>query len=223
MADDPGVTAPPAEPAAPAAPAAEPAPNGSEPVTNPGSNPEQTVPFNRFQQANDRAKKAEEELEALRAQQPAPPSDDGDEIEPDVEKLLDNYAKKRGLVSKEELAAERTKIQVQQDVKELEAVPPVAGVPYNHQAVLDYANTNGIPITSRSALKAAYKELNWDKIVEAERQKAIEGYKTAGSSGAERPSSPGALPPEEPKLTGTNPKERTRERIRLARQKLNLG
>jgi hypothetical protein len=85
---------------------------------------------------------------------------------------------------------------------------------------MDYAKTNNMPITSKAALRAAYREMNYDKIVEAQRQSAIEGYKKAGSSGAELPGSSGATPPEEPELKGKTPKERVKERVRLARQKL---
>ncbi len=217
MADatDPGVTAPPAEPAAPVAPSTPPV---SEDVTTPG---EQTVPFSRFQEVNDKAKAAEElaqqreaELEELR--KPPPPNDD--EPDPDVEKLLDSYAKRKGLVSQEELAAERANIQVQQDIDNLTANPPNPGIPYDNKAVMDFAKANNMPITSKAALRAAYRELNYDKIVEAQRQSAIEGYKKAGSSGAELPGSKGPQAPEEPKLEGKTPKDRIRERIRLSRQ-----
>lgn len=231
-ATDPGVTAPPAEPAAPAAPApSEPAqptePTGGEAVTSTGKEGEQTVPFSRFQEVNDKAKQAEEdaqkaneELEALRQQQQSSTPNSDEDPDPDIEKVLDSYAKRKGLVSKEELATEQTKIQVQQDVKDLTATPPNPGIDYDHKAVMKYAQDNNMPVTSKAALRAAYRELNYDKIVEAQRQSAIEGYKKANSSGAEQPGSTGATAPEEPELTGKIAKERTRERIRLARQKL---
>jgi hypothetical protein len=214
---DPGVTAPPAEPTAPAAP-----PVGSEPVTNPG---EQTVPFTRFQEVNDRAKAEAEratqlEQELEEARKPAPPPVDDDNPDPDVEKLLDSYAKRKGLVSQAELAAEQNKLQVQRDIEDLSTNPPNPGIPYDNKAVMDYAKTNNMPITSKAALRAAYRELNYDKIVEAQRQSAIEGYKKAGNSGAELPGSSGAVAPEEPELKGKTPKERAKERIRIARQKL---
>lgn len=220
---DPGVTAPPAEPAAPAAPAPEPTPSGGDPVTSPGSNPEQTVPFSRFQEVNDKAKAESErvaELERQLEEKNTPPPVNDDEPDPEVERLLDSYAKRKGLVSQEELAAERSKIQVQQDISELTTTPPNPGIPYDNKAVMDYAKSNNMPITSKAALRAAYRELNYDKIVEAQRQSAIEGYKKAGSSGAEQPGSSGAVAPTEPELTGKTPKERVRERVRNARQKL---
>lgn len=222
---DPGVTAPPAEPAAPAAPAT-PAPTGSEPVTNPGTPGEQSVPFSRFQEVNDKAKVAEEdarqareELEALRAQ---PSSSQGadDELDPEVEDLIRKGAKKLGLVSQAELDANNQQNQVRQDIADLTTNPPNPGIPYDNKAVMDYAKANNMPITSKAALRAAYREMNYDKIVEAQRQSAIESYKKAGSSGAEQPGSTGAVIPPEPELTGRTPKERAKERIRLARQKI---
>lgn len=224
---DPGVTAPPAEPAAPAAPAPEPTPTGSEPVTNPGSDPEQTVPFSRFQEVNDKAKaeadraaQLESELEELRQKPQIPQNDNDDELDPEVEELIRKGAKKLGLVSQSELDANQNKIQVQQDISDLTTTPPVPGIPYEHKAIADYAAANSLPITSKNALVAAYRSMNWDKIMEGERQKAIDGYRTAGANGAEQPGSSGATPPQDPEITGRNPKERTRERIRLARQKL---
>lgn len=224
---DPGVTAPPAEPATSVAPATTTPPSGGEAVTSTGGTEEQTVPFSRFQEVNDKAKLAEEEaqrareeLEELRQQPPI--STSADELDPDVEELIRKGAKKLGLVSKEELAANQNQIQVQQDVADLTANPPNPGIPYDNKAVMEYAKSNNMPITSKTTLRAAYREMNYDKIVEAERQRAIDGYKKAGSSGAEQPGSTGPTPPPEPELTGRNPKERTRERIRLARQKLTI-
>lgn len=227
MADEPVsgdiATPPVAEPAASAAEQPTPS-NGSEPENNSG---EATVPSARLREETEKRRKAEEDNTRLQqeldaAKTPPTPSGDEVELEPDTEKLLDSYAKKRGLVSQEELASERNKIQVQQDVKELTASPPNPGIPFNDKDVAEYAKTNNLPITSRQAWVAAYRQLNYDKIVEAERQKAIDGYKSAGSSGAETPGSGGAIAPEEPELTSKDPKSRTRERIRNARSKLNV-
>lgn len=216
-------TAPPAEPAAPVADQPTP-PTGSEPENNTG---EATVPSARLREETEKRRKAEEEREALQAEletlkAPPAPSSDELELEPDTEKLLDSYAKKRGLVSETELAAERQRIQVQQDVRDLENTPPNPGIPFNDKDVAEYAKANNLPITSKQAWVSAYRQLNYDKIVEAERQKAIDGYKAAGSGGAESPGSGGAIAPDEPELTSKDPKSRTRERIRNARQKLSV-
>lgn len=212
----------PAESAAPAAPP-QPEPNGSEPETNPGNEPAM-VPSDRLREETEKRRRAEEERDALKAAQepkPTPPSQE-DDLDPDVEKLLDGYVKKRGFVSQEDLAAERQRVQVQQDVKDLESTPPVAGIAYDHKDVIEYAEKNNLPITSKAALQAAYKEMNWEKIVESEHQRAIDGYKNAGKSAAETPGSPGAAPPAEPEITAKDPRQRTRERLKLARQKLSV-
>lgn len=198
----------------------EPASPGTEPDNNPEGKPDPAmVPSDRLREETEKRRRAEEELEALRESQVQPVSQD-DELDPEVEEMIRKGAKKLGLVSKEELAAEQSKVQVQQDIKDLEANPPNPGIPYDNRAVMDYAKSNNMPITSKVALRAAYRELNYDKIVEAQRQSAIEGYKKAGSSGAEQPGSAGAIPPTEQELTGKTPKERVRERVRNARQKL---
>lgn len=217
-------TPPVAEPAEPKTPPAEPpAPTGSEPDTNPGGEPAM-VPSSRLHEETEKRRKAEERVAELEATPPPPPSQNDDiELEPDTEKLLESFVKKRGLVSQDELAAERNKIQVQQDVSDLTANPPNVGIPYDNKAVMDFAKENNLPITSKAALKAAYREMNYDKIVEAERQRAIDDFKKSGSSGAEQPSSPGAVPPAEQEIDSKlSAKDRTRERIRLAREKLSV-
>lgn len=225
----PGVTpAPPAAPAEPQTPPAAPEaqPNGSEPDTNPGGQQlEQTVPFNRFQEVNDakkasddRVKQLEDELAQSR-QQPSTPQND-DDLDPEVEDLIRKGAKKLGLVSQQELDARQMQTQVQQDVRDLESHYTNSGIPYDHRAVMSYAESNNMPITSKAALEAAYRSMNWDKLLEVERQRAIAGVQAGNSSSAERPGSSGAQAPQEPELTGKNPKDRARERIRLARQKL---
>lgn len=224
MADEPtpGDNATPPVAAAPAAPVEAP-PSGSEPDNNSGD--PAMVPSDRLREETEKRRKAEEDNERLQQEleaSKAPPPTNDDDPDPDVEKLLDSYAKRKGLVSQEELAAERSKIQVEQDINELTANPPNPGIPYDNKAVMDYAKSNNMPITSRTALRAAYRELNYDKIVEATKQSAIEGYRKAGSSGAELPGSSGAVAPTEPELTGKTPKERARERIRNARQKLTV-
>lgn len=197
-------TPPVAEPAAPAPAPAAPAPQepaqpgtppASEGVKPPEGQPgEQHVPYQRFQEVNDAKKAAEDKAAALEAEleearKSATPqiSDDEDELDPEVEDLVRKAAKKLGLVSQSELQQQQLQEQVKQDVKNLEAEYANSGVPYNHQEVINYAKENNLPITSKSALRAAYRDMNWDKLVEAERQKSVDAYKSAGSSGAERP------------------------------------
>lgn len=217
--------APPAEPQAPPTPPA-PTPPGNEPDNNPGGQPGAMVPSDRLREETEKRRQAEEESARLQAEldsRPAvtPTVNEDDDLDPEVEDLIRKGAKKLGLVSQTELDAIQTNAQVRQDVTALEATPPVPGIPYDHKAVMAYAEANNLPITSKAALQAAYKEMNWDKIVEAERNRAIDGYKAGNGGGAEKPGSGGATPPSEPDVTGRNPKERIKSRIGLARQKLN--
>lgn len=202
---DPGVTTtPPVEPAAPAAPASGQTPPASEGVTPPASSDEQHVPYQRFQEVNTRAKEAEDRAAALEAElqaardsgrQTPPANEDDDFLEPDVEDLIRRGAKKLGLVSRDELQAQEMQRQVAQDVRNLETEYANTGVPYDHQAIVDYAKENNLPITSKAALRAAYRDMNWDKIVETERQRSIDAYKSGNSGGAERPGN--SAPPAE--------------------------
>lgn len=221
--------APPVVPADSGQPPAQLTPPGTEPEINSGAPAEPAmVPSDRLRQetearrqAEEHAQELQEELDAARQPQtPQSSSDDDDELDPATEKLLDGYAKKRGLVSQSELDARAMENQVRQDIQSLIATPPIPGIPYDDKAVIAHAKANNLPITSKNALVAAYRDLNWDKIVEAERQRAIDGFKSGSGSGAEKPgNSGGATPPAEPQITGRSPKERVRERIRLARQK----
>jgi small-conductance mechanosensitive channel len=217
---DPGVTpTPPVEPAAPAAPAPDTTPSASEGVTPPASSEEQHVPYQRFQEVNTRAKEAEDraaaleaELEAARNSAPkVPQNEDEDFLEPDVEDLIRRGAKKLGLVSREELQAQEMQRQVAQDVKTLESEYANTNVPYDHKAILDYAKENNLPITSKAALRAAYRDMNWDKIVEAERQRSIDAFKSGNSGGAERPGNSAPPADNQPQPQGI------KARIRAAR------
>jgi hypothetical protein len=210
------------EPASPVE-TTQPAANGSEPDTN--SSEPSTVPSARLREETEKRRKAEEENERLRTEletkntPPQTPVVDETYPDSDTEKILDSYVKKHGFVSQEELAAQRMQVQAQQDVKDLTTNPPIPGIAYDNKEVRDYAAKNGLPITSKNALVAAYKELNWEKIVEAERLQAIDSYKAGGSGSAELPGPGGATLPPEPELKGKSTKERTRERVRNARQR----
>lgn len=212
----------PAEPAAPPTPS--PTPTGTEPETNPGGNPQEPamVPSDRLREETEKRHQAEARVKELEEQgKPStPPQSDDDDLDAETEDIIRRGAKKLGLVSRDELEANRLQDQVRDDVKTLEVSPPVAGIPYVHKDVLDYAKTNNLPITSKAALQAAYKEMNWDKILEAERQRTIDSLHNGG--GAEKPGSSGARPPENPEPAGRNPREKTKSRIQAARQKLSV-
>lgn len=229
---DPGVTVPPADPAASAA-TAQSTPNGSEPVTNPGSTtPEQQVPFSRFQSANDKAKaaedraaKAEQELEESRQKQTQtpPPSDDDDDddIDPSVRNLVTKIIKKEGYVKKDEVdasvsaasEAQNRQRQYQEDTAALTTQYANSGVPFVAEEVRTYAKENGITISSKASLDATYKAMNSDKIIENARNAAVTEFQEGGALSGEKPGSNGATPPEEPQVRGL------KNRIAAARQK----
>lgn len=224
--DQPGVTpAAPAgnEPAAPAAPANGGEPNGSEPVTNSGSPSEQTVPFQRFQEVNDGKKAAEDraaeleaELEAARATPQTPTGEEDEELDPDVEKLFDRYRKKHGLLSQEELNNRELQAQTRIDIADLKKEYANSSVPFDDKEVYQYARANNLPITSKAAWRAAYRDMHFDKLVGDERQRGITQFKESGASGAEKPGSTGQPPvTEEPKVQGT----RSRIHAALAKRK----
>lgn len=211
---DPGVVAPPTEPTAPAA-----EPTVREDVTNPGKTEEQSVPFTRFQEVNDKAKASDEratqleqELEQLREQQARPQTPEED-VDPDVLDLVKKSAAKLGFVSKEDLDSREAKIQVTQDLNDLTSQYKDSGIAFDGKKVIDYAKANGMPLGSKKSLDAVYKEMNYDAIIEANRKAAVTAYQEGAKSGAEKPGSTGAKAPEEPKAGNL------KERIKAAREK----
>jgi hypothetical protein len=215
---DPGVVAPPAEPVAPATPAPT-EPNGSEAVINPGKSEEQAVPFTRFQEVNDKAKAAEEraaqlesDLASLKEQQSQTPQNE-EEVDPDVVDLVKKSAGKLGFVTKEELDAREAQIQVRTDVNDLTSQYKDSGIPFDGKAVIDYAKANGMPLGSKKSLDAVYKEMNYDAIIEAQRKAAVASFQEGTKSGAEKPGSKGAQPPEDQKPASL------KDRIKQAREK----
>lgn len=222
---DPGVTAPPAEPVAPATTPAQPS-TGSEPVTNTDGKPmpDNLVPFDRFQKANDTAKAAEEraaqlesELETLRQQQVQTPTNPDDEVDPDVLDLVKKSAAKLGFVSKEDLDSREARIQVQQDINDLTSQYKDSGIVFDGKKVIDYAKANGMPLGSKKSLDAVYKEMNYDNIIEAQRKAAVDAFQQGAKSGAEKPGSKGAQAPTESKPGNL------RDRIKAAREKSGVS
>lgn len=220
---DPGApAAPPAEPVAPATPAPS-EPNGSEPVTNPGKTEEQTVPFTRFQEVNDKAKTAEEkanqleqELSTLKEQHNQTPQSE-EEVDPDVLDIVKKSADKLGFVSKEELDAREARIQVQQDINDLTSQYKDSGIVFDGKAIIDYAKANGMPLGSKKSLDAVYKEMNYDAIVEAQRKAAVASYQEGAKGGGEKPGSQGAQAPQE-QTPGS-----LKDRIKAAREKAGVS
>lgn len=189
---------------------------GSEVVTNPEDGKDKNVPYDRFhevneakKQAEERAAKLEEEIEELKKPPVDPPSDD--EIDPDTEKLLDSYAKRKGFVSESE-------IQVRNDVQDLKSEYAKSDVPFDDKTIYDYSKKNGLPIpASKEGWRAMYKAINHEAILESERKKAIAEYRAGDKSTAEKPGPGGAKPPTETKLLTR------KERIHAAAQKVFGG
>lgn len=214
---EPGVQpAPPAEPAAPAAPNAPPV---REDVTTTGKTDDQSVPFSRFQEVNDKAKTAEEnnarleeELVTLREQQNQTPSNE-EELDPDVLDLVKKSSAKLGLVSKEELDAREAQIQVRQDMADLTSRYKDSGIPFDGKKVIEYAKANGMQITSQKSLDAIYKEMNYDAIIEGQRKAAVTDFQEGAKSGGEKAGSEGAKAPAEQKPGSL------KDRIKAAREK----
>lgn len=219
MADatDPGVPTPPVE-----APVVT--PPASEGVIPPVEPQEQAVPYERFQEVNNRAKKAEERAAQAEKnvsdflQRFKDPFEDEVEIEDDVKQILDSYVKKNGFVTKEQMdQAQKTaelNAQVSSDVTSLTAQYKDSSVPYDNAKVLAYAKENGISITSKASLESAYLMANREAILEANAKAAVTNFQETGKSGAEKPTPGGGTSPEEPEVHGL------KARIKAARAKL---
>lgn len=206
--------------------------NGSEAVTNSEDKdthkmPENQVPFERYQAANNAKRDAEEarikaeeratELEReLEAKSPKQPEED---IDPEVEKLIGAYAKKHGLLTKAELDAQRTQDQVRSDVKDLQTKYATSGIPFDDKAVYKYATDNGVSISSKASLEAVYRQMNFDKIMSAERQRALDSYKN-NPNGVEKPGSSPSEPSKEDKNMSRT--ERKAARFQAVREKLGM-
>ncbi len=214
-AQDPGVSDPPPEPATPVAPAPN-EPSGGDPVTSSGEGKEQTVPFSRFKEVNDKAKQHEEQIAQLQSdieslRTPASTTSE-EEIDPEVLDLVRKSADKLGFISKEEFDKRETQNQVRQDINDLASQYKQSGIPFDGEAVIKYATDNGMPIGSKKSLDAVYKEMNYEAIIEANRKAAIESYQKGLKSGGEKPGSKGSQLPQEPKPANL------KERIKQARE-----
>lgn len=194
----------------------------SEDVTNAGIQGEQTVPLTRFQEVNNglkaerEARTALEERLAAIEQSTASSNSDEEEIDPDVQKILDAYAKKNGLVSKADLEAERSAIeartQAQQDVAELTRT--LKG--YDHEKVLSYAKETGLSLNSKADLQAAFRNMNYETEIENARKAAIAEFQESGRQTGETTGSTA------PRSSGTEEVQGTKSRIAAARQRLGL-
>lgn len=190
--------------------------NGSEADTNTDEGKDKSVPYDRFhevneakKQAEERATKVEQELEDLKkSNEESQNESSSDEIDPDTEKILESYAKRHGLVSKSEL-------QLQSDVQDLKSEYAKSGIPFEDKAIYDYSKNNGLPVpSSKEGWRAMYRALNHESILETERKRAVEAYRSGDKSTAEKPGPGGAKAPTETKLLTR------KERIHAAAQKV---
>lgn len=195
--------------------------NGSEVDNNADDSKDKVIPYDRFhevneakkvaekarQEAEEEARLAKEELEKYKTGK----SDTSEEPDPDVEKVLEDFARRKGLVSK-------TEIQLQSDIQELKAEYSKTGVPFDDKKVYEYAKKSGLPVPeSKAAWRAAYRDMNYDSILEAERKRAVTEYREGGKSTAEKPGPGGAKKPAEERG------EDRKSRIHLAAQRVFSG
>lgn len=197
-----GASTTPEVPAAPAAPVADPQPTpGSEADTNPAGNEgkaPQSVPFERFQEVNNKAKeaaekaeKAEAEIARIRSAFAPEATSQPSEIDPEAEKILADWAKQRGFVTKEELDAEAGRRQYDTDVADLKQQ---FGDKFDPDAVTKFAVEN-MGVKNRQALEAAFFYMNKDSFLEDAKKAALEEAKNP-TAFAEKPGPGGSKAPE---------------------------
>lgn len=182
----------------------------SEDVKTP-EKPAQSIPYERFQEVNNKAKQTAAELEEARqklaeleANQPKTEEPAEPEIDPQAKKVLDAYLRSQGFVTKEQLDAEKVRIQAETDVRELKGEFD----DFDKDKVLDFAKENGLSIHNKAGLKTAYqmwKSANTDPAAQEEaiRNKILAELKESGQltgTDAERPTAGGSAPkPAEPR------------------------
>lgn len=174
--------------------APQPTPNGSEPDTNPGNSNGAMVPSDRLREETSKRREAEEHAAELqrqldeRNQQPQnPQSGEDDEVDPEVEKLITKTLEKKGYIKKEDLQAVEMKRQLDSDVQELTGKYAKTSVPFDAKEVVKYAKDHGLQLTNKQSLEAVYRDMNFEKIREAERNAAITEFQESGRNGGEKP------------------------------------
>lgn len=219
---------PAAEPATPVAPAVSEAPSVTQPTASEGvttpedeKKPEQSVPYSRFVEVNSAAKKAQEDaaeakqrLEEIQ-QALSPKSEPEVTLDPDVEKVLEGWAKSKGYVTQEELSQERVRLQLEEDVASLKSKYQ----DFDPVKITEFAKENGIGLNSKAALEATYKYMNAEKVVDEAKKQAIE--ESRNSEFAERPGAGGQPPAPKDDVEGGDSRSRIRSRIGNAMKKLS--
>lgn len=179
------------------------APTGSEAVINPGQPEEQTVPFARFQEVNNGLKaerEAREKMEAQLAEIEARtrPQTPEEEIDPEVEKLLNRYVEKNGLVSKTEIEARdrQAQIQLQAERDIIELTKELSG--FDFKKVSEYAKSEGLSINSKADLRAAFRNMNYEAELENARKAAVTEFQESGRQTGETGSTATQQPTSQP-------------------------
>jgi hypothetical protein len=195
--------------------------NGSEAVTNSEVQTEQTVPYSRFQEVNDNLKEERTKREELSQQFESfqskftPKSEDNVEIDPETQKILDHYAKQNGFVSKAELEKVQneaaTKIQVQTDIQELKS----QFKDFDYSKVAGYAKENNMSLNSKADLRAVYRDMNTDSIIDNAKKQAIAEFQKSGRTTGETSST-------STQQASSQQAPTTKSRIQMAREKLGI-
>jgi hypothetical protein len=199
-------------------------PNGSEADNNSGKGDEAMVPSHRVREATEARRAAEAEVDTLKQeladlQATKSASKDDDDIDPEVQTLVTKILEKGGYVKKgdvdQAVQATEARRQYNEDTRELTTLYAKSGVPFKAEDIRKYAADNGLNITNKLSLDAAYKAMNFDKIVESKTNAAIVAAKENGNaSSAEKPGSKGAEIPPDKEVTGL------KNRIAAARARL---
>lgn len=202
----PVATATPAAPAAtaePKAPEAGKTPTVSEDVNHPeGNTPPKTVPYERFQEVNDKANKAAADAEEMKATlarlgDAITPKAADDGIDPEADKLL----RDAGYVRKDEVTGMLRDYQVEQQVKSemdgLKSKYKEQGLTFDPQEVMKYADEKlggKQNLQSAEAFEAAFIHMKLPEIQEAAKKAGIDAAHTPGGY-SEKPTTGGAKHP----------------------------
>lgn len=203
-------TAPPAAPSTEVAPkvtettqvAEDPKSPASEGVTNSDDKEpkHQYVPFERFQEVNQKAKEAADKAAAMEerfnqlSQALNPQTANEEKIDPEADQLL----QKSGYIKADDvqklLADERAKVQVKSDMEELKAQ---YGDSFDPQKVIEFADQHmgGHQfLQSKDAFEAAYLKMSLPQLLEDAKKEALDQAHNP-SSYSEKPTPGGAKQP----------------------------
>lgn len=186
--------------------ATPPAPTAGDGVKAPEATGEQHVPYERFQEVNNKAKEREAELEQARQElaqlkSANTPVEQEPEIDAESQKILDAYMKKQGFVTQAQLDAEKTRLQAAADVRELQS----EFSDFDINKVSEYAKENGLDVNNKNGLKAVYQLMKGNDAgaEDAMRNKILAELKESGQlkdPGLEKPGAggPSVTPGEKP-------------------------